>query len=196
MRKLILVLPLLLLGCGKSQEPVEPIIAEIKQELIVKEISLDYRKVEPVQAKSRSTIAVASTYVGFHERSHRRELREFMGVDPVRVDWCAAFVNSVLAELGIPGSDTVSEWPLTARSFLRWGIRVREPQVGDIIVFPRGNESWQGHVGFYYGTEYRNGRKFYQILGGNQSNAVTIELFPARSAISIRRYVTSVVAQQ
>jgi uncharacterized protein (TIGR02594 family) len=190
MKKLILVLPLLLLGCNKSQEPVDSIIPEIKQELKAKEISTEHRKVESVQAKSRSTIAVASTYVGFHERTHRRELREFIGVDPVRVDWCAAFVNSVLAELGIPGSESVSEWPLTARSFLGWGKRVREPEIGDIIIFPRGTEAWQGHVGFYYGTEYKNGRKHYLILGGNQSNAVTIELFPARSAISIRRYST------
>ena len=111
-----------------------------------------------------------------------------MGVDPVRIDWCAAFVNSVLAELGIAGSETVSEWPLTARSFLQWGQRVREPQVGDIVIFPRGTESWQGHVGFYYGSEIRNGRRHYLILGGNQSNAVTIEAFPAWRAISIRRY--------
>jgi len=188
MKWLLVFLLLLFGGCSKTPEPVDPVIPEIKQELPVKKISTKHRRVESVEADHRTAIAVASTYIGFHERRHRRELQEFMGVDPVRIDWCAAFVNSVLAELGIAGSETVSEWPLTARSFLRWGQRVREPQVGDIVIFPRGRESWQGHVGFYYGSEIRNGRRHYLILGGNQSNAVTIEAFPAWRVISIRRY--------
>jgi len=65
---------------------------------------------------------------------------------------------------------------------------VKEPQVGDIVIFHRGTEPWQGHVGFYYGTVYEKGRKYYQILGGNQNKSVTIELFPARAAISVRRH--------
>jgi uncharacterized protein (TIGR02594 family) len=185
MKKLILVLPLLLLGC---QEAPEPVIPEIQKDIILKEVSSKNRKVEPITADHKSVISIASRYMGFHERRQRRELREFMGVDPARIDWCAAFVNSVLAELGIPGSETVSEWPLTARSFLSWGRRVGHPEFGDIVIFPRGTESWQGHVGFYYGSERRNGRLYYLILGGNQSNSVTIEAFPAWRAISIRRY--------
>jgi len=170
------------------KENIEPVIAEIVYNIETENISSENRKVKEVKAEGNLEIKIASRYMGFHERHQRRELREFLGVDPVKIDWCAAFVNSVLNELGIPGSESVSEWPLTARSFLRWGKRVKEPEVGDIVVFPRGEEDWQGHVGFYYGIEYVNGKKFYQILGGNQSNAVTIELFPARSVISIRRY--------
>ncbi len=175
-------------GCNKPVEIIEPVEAVIKQELKVIGIDSRDRQVINIKVEPASVITVASRYVGFHERQHRAQLKLFTGVDPVKTEWCAAFVNAVLAELDIPGSESVSEWPLTARSFLRWGQRVREPEIGDIIIFPRGRESWQGHVGFYYGTEYRNGRRFYQILGGNQNNAVTIELFPARSAISIRRY--------
>jgi uncharacterized protein (TIGR02594 family) len=184
MKKYYLLLSLLVLTGCKQQ--IESVIPEIKQTIETKEVTT--RTVEPVVAGENPKIIIASKYMGFHERRQRRELREFMGVDPVRVEWCAAFINSVLKELGIPGSESVSEWPLTARSFLRWGQRVREPEVGDIVIFPRGTEAWQGHAGFYYGTEYQNGRRFYQILGGNQNDAVTIELFPARSAISIRRY--------
>lgn len=187
MKKIYLVLPfLLLLGC--KEEAPKPIFPDIIKDIIVKEIPLENRKVESVKADHKSVISIASRYMEFHERKHRRELKEFMGVDPVKIDWCAAFINSVLAELGIPGSESVSEWPLTARSFLRWGRRVGHPQVGDIVIFPRGTESWQGHVGFYYGTEYKNGRMYYLILGGNQNNSVTIEAFPAWRAISIRRY--------
>jgi uncharacterized protein (TIGR02594 family) len=136
-----------------------------------------------------SKIDIALRYLNFHERKNRKELQTFLKVDPVKIEWCAAFVNSVLEERGIPDSSSVSDWPLTARSFLRWGKRVREPELGDVVILPRGTEAWQGHVGFYYGTEYKNGKKFYRILGGNQDDAVTIKLFPAKSAISIRRYV-------
>jgi uncharacterized protein (TIGR02594 family) len=186
MKKYYLLLSLLsLVGCKKQ---IEPVIPEIEHTIEIKEIDVSSRRVENIIAAKNPKITIASRYIGFHERRQRKELREFLGIDPVRIDWCAAFVNSVLKELDIPGSESVSDWPLTARSFLRWGKRVKEPQVGDLVIFPRGTEDWQGHVGFYYGTEYRNGRKFYQILGGNQSDAVTIELFPARSAISIRRH--------
>jgi uncharacterized protein (TIGR02594 family) len=185
MKKFILILSLFLYGCYEKPEPVVP---EITKDIMTKDISKKNRNVTEVTASEHPFVSIASRYVGFHERRQRRELKEFIGVDPVRIEWCAAFVNAVLAELGISGSDKVSEWPLTARSFLRWGKGVGHPQIGDIVIFPRGEEFWQGHVGFYYGTEYKNGRTYYQILGGNQSDAVTIELFPAWQAISIRRY--------
>jgi uncharacterized protein (TIGR02594 family) len=190
-RKTLLLSILILSGCKDTASPIEtiePIEAIITKEIVTERLSPEDRWVELVHAEHPTKISIASKYIGFHQRTHRKELQAFMDVDPVRIDWCAAFINAVLKELDIPGSDTVSNWPLTAQSFLSWGVRVREPRIGDIIIFPRGTESWQGHVGFYYGTEYRNGRKFYQILGGNQGNAVTIELFPARSAISIRRW--------
>jgi uncharacterized protein (TIGR02594 family) len=185
---LLLLSSLILLGCKDTVSPIEPIETTITKEIVIEYISPEDRWVELIHAEHPTKISIASKYIGFHQKTHRRELQEFMDIDPESINWCAAFINAVLKEMDIPGSDTVSEWPLTARSFLSWGIRVREPSIGDIVIFPRGKESWQGHVGFYYGTEYRNGRKFYQILGGNQNNAVTIELFPARSAISIRRW--------
>jgi uncharacterized protein (TIGR02594 family) len=185
---LLLLSALVLPSCKEVTSPIEPIEAIITNEIVTEHLSPEDRWVELVHAEHPTKISIASKYIGFHQRTHRKELQEFMDIDPVRVEWCAAFINAVLKELDIPGSDSVSEWPLTARSFLRWGVRVREPNIGDIVIFPRGSESWQGHAGFYYGTEYRNGRKFYQILGGNQNNAVTIELFPARNAISIRRW--------
>jgi uncharacterized protein (TIGR02594 family) len=188
MKKYYLLFSVFVLVLYSLKVNVEPVITEISQELETQEISTQDRSVQAVDTAGNEKILIASRYMAFHERRQRKELREFLGVDPVRIDWCAAFVNSVLKELGIPGSDTVSEWPLTARSFLRWGKRVKDPMPGDIVVFPRGEEAWQGHVGFYYGTEYKNGIKHYQILGGNQSDAVTLELFPAKTAISIRRY--------
>ena len=139
----------------------------------------------------QTKIDVAKQFLDYSAKKDRQELKAFIGVDPLKIEWCAAFINAVLRELGLPGSDSVSEHPLTARSFLSWGRRVKEPQQGDVVVFPRGKQPWQGHVGFYYGTVFVNGKKYYQILGGNQSRKVTIDLFPARSVISIRRYSTN-----
>jgi uncharacterized protein (TIGR02594 family) len=187
MKWLLIFLILLFSGCREASEPVIP---EIRHNIVPKEISLKNRKVETVTADHKSAISIASRYMGFHERRQRHELKKFTGVDPVRIDWCAAFVNAVLAELNIPGSDTVSDAPLTARSFLRWGVKVGHPQIGDVVVLPRGTEAWQGHVGFYYGTVRQNGRTYYQVLAGNQSNSVTIALYPAWKAISIRRAPT------
>jgi uncharacterized protein (TIGR02594 family) len=136
-----------------------------------------------------SIALTASEFNGLSERSDRVEIRELIGVDPVRTEWCAAFVNAILSLEGIPGSDSVSEHPLTARSFLRWGVSVDTPQIGDVVVFPRGNSSWQGHVGFYIDTVERDGREYYIILGGNQSNRVGYDYYLASYAIDIRRYV-------
>lgn len=132
----------------------------------------------------------ASQKIGLEERKDREELKEFIGVDPKRTEWCAAFVNAVLNESGIPGSESVSEYPLMARSFLTWGDKVNKEdiQAGDIVILPRGNVSWQGHVGFYVKTVEKNGTTYYAILGGNQSNKVSIELYRANKTIGIRRY--------
>jgi uncharacterized protein (TIGR02594 family) len=135
------------------------------------------------------SIITAQPYLGLTERQDRAELKELTGVDPVRVEWCAAFVNAVLELDNIPGSDSVSNYPLTARSFLTWGNKVdpADIQRGDIVVFPRGNAGWQGHVGFF--VEEQNGQ--WVILGGNQNNEVRYDLYNPRRAISIRRYINT-----
>jgi uncharacterized protein (TIGR02594 family) len=125
---------------------------------------------------------------GLNEYQHRTVLREYTSVDPARTEWCAAFANAVLAESGIPGSESISDVPLMARSFLDWGNAVDTPQAGDIVVFPRGRAGWKGHVGFYVGSEFKEDKEYYRILGGNQSNSVNIELYPAHKALGIRRW--------
>jgi len=143
---------------------------------------------EPVTTQPPA-VAIAAEKIGLQEYRDRVELREYTGVDPVRTEWCAAFVNAVLNESGIPGSESVSDVPLMARSFLTWGDKITKEEIraGDIVVFPRGNKGWQGHVGFYIRTIDRNGVPYYAILGGNQSNKVSIELYRASRALGIRR---------
>lgn len=131
-------------------------------------------------------VTTAQEYIGLSERQNRSELRELVGVDPVRTEWCAAFVNAILELEGIPGSSSVSENPLMARSFLSWGEPVQAVNIrkGDIVVFPRGREGWQGHVGFF--VQEQNGQ--WVILGGNQSNQVRYDLYNPSRALGIRRW--------
>lgn len=140
--------------------------------------------------ESRDITEIAAYFVGYEERKDRAVLRDLTGVDPVRTEWCAAFVNAILKLEGLPGSDSVSDHPLLARSFLQWGDPVlrEEIQRGDLVIFPRGNSSWQGHVGFYIETTVENGKEYWVILGGNQDSTVSYALYNPKHSIGIRRH--------
>lgn len=135
---------------------------------------------------SRHQILVATQYIGYSEKNNRSELKELIGVDPRRVEWCAAFVNAILRDSGLKDNSDHPEH-LSARSFLEWGYPVSRPKSGDLVVFPRGREAWQGHVGFYLTSDTVNGVEYYWILGGNQGDEVSIERFKAHTALGIRR---------
>jgi uncharacterized protein (TIGR02594 family) len=146
------------------------------------------------QLNQPDPVETAGMMIGLHERRDRAELKSLMGVDPVRTEWCAAFVNMILDMNGVQGSDSVSDNPLMARSFLQWGDPVEKENIkrGDVVVFPRGNQGWQGHVGFYVETIIVDGIEYYAILGGNQEgNSVSVDLYPARRAIGIRRQTSA-----
>ena len=143
-------------------------------------------RVEFVRVEVLNPVYQGVKYLDYTEREHRAELKDLTGVDPVRVEWCAAFANAILEESQIP-SNRDHKYPLTARSFLQWGEAVDDPQMGDIVVFPRGNEGWQGHVGFYVKEQVIDGVLYYYILGGNQNNGVRVDLYRASKALGIRR---------
>lgn len=149
---------------------------------------------DPSMALKRDTNTLthkAYHYYGLSETKDRKLIKEITGVDPVQTEWCAAFVNMVLLEQGLPTSATVSDYPLTARSFLFWGDKVEEPKQGDIVVFKRGNSGWQGHVAFYVSTTKIDGETYYNVLGGNQSDSVSIEPYPVNKLLGIRRLSTN-----
>lgn len=119
----------------------------------------------------------AARYVGLHERRNRAAVKSITKIDPVRLAWCAAFVNGILAKRGYRG--TGSNFAI---SFARYGIQTREPQKGDIVVF-------RSHVGFFEGYTTRGNKRFVAVLGGNQSNQVKVSYFPASRVLSYRRAV-------
>jgi uncharacterized protein (TIGR02594 family) len=85
--------------------------------------------------------------------------------------WCAAFVSAVLEESGFTSART--GW---ARAYLGWGRTLKDPRVGCIVIFSRGPTF--GHVGFVVG---KTASGHLLVLGGNQDNAVNIDVFnPSR----------------
>lgn len=92
----------------------------------------------------------------------------FAGVKDDAVAWCAAFVGAVLKRAGHKPSGS-----LAARSYERWGVGLAKPVLGCIGVKRRGKSAWQGHVGFVVGASATQ----IIMLGGNQSDAVTVAAF-------------------
>ena len=84
------------------------------------------------------------------------------------VPWCGLFVAHCF-HAGLPQAKRPDN-PLGARNWLKFGREVK-PQIGAVMVFWRGSrDGWSGHVGFYHGESATT----YSILGGNQSDAVTV----------------------
>ena len=149
--------------------------------------SSDFKLGSPAR---KAPVQKGMTMVGLNARSDRRELEGYfkkkieMSVDPVRIPWCAAWANAVLADTGY--ATTAS---LQARSFLHYGTITKTPQEGDIVVFARGRNSYAGHVGFYLDTVTMGGKPYIAVLGGNQNKAVSIAYYPASRVLGYRKPV-------
>jgi len=133
-------------------------------------------------------MAEAKSQIGLNAKTDRKQLATMFEkkigqrVDPVNIPWCAAWANSVLADAGISGTDS-----LMARSFLAWGHPVTGmPKVGDVVVLRRGRNKYAGHVGFFYSFVDMNGSKMVAVLGGNQGKEVRISYYPITKVIAYR----------
>lgn len=124
-------------------------------------------------------LRAARRYIGVREipgKAHspviQRWLRELKAWwDDDETPWCGVFVAYCLREVGMP---TPQHW-YRARAYLEYGNNLIVPFLGSIAVFER---TGGGHVGFVVG---RDERRRLMVLGGNQSNAVTIAAFdPSR----------------
>lgn len=98
------------------------------------------------------------------------------------IPWCGLFVahciGATLPREAMPGN------PLGARAWAKFGDKTT-PRLGAVMVFWRNSKaSGKGHVGFYNG-ESENG-KAYQILGGNQSDSVSIAWLSADRFLEAR----------
>ncbi len=91
--------------------------------------------------------------------------------------WCGLAMAYVAQQAGWP----MPANPLWARNWLKWGVPVKTPKLGDVLVFERGPVS--GHVGVYVGED---ATRFY-VLGGNQDDAVSIRPIVKTRLLGARR---------
>lgn len=98
------------------------------------------------------------------------EARRYIGTNPTsrRNLWCARFMNLVLKRVGFKGTGSDM-----ARSFAKYGQRVRGPQVGAIAVMSRGKRG--GHVGVVSGIDKRGNPI---IISGNHNKKVAEAVYP------------------
>lgn len=86
------------------------------------------------------------------------------------VPWCAIFVNAMLAEAGVAGSGSALARSFAASPHFE---RLSAPMLGCVTVISSNRGPASGHV-FFYTAE--NGL-FFQALGGNQNDSVSIAMF-------------------
>ena len=107
------------------------------------------------------------------------------------VPWCSSFVNYCLKEclLGLGGTKSAR-----ARSWLEWGVSLSIPPTGAIVVLKRGGGGQPGpevidapgHVGFFVNRASYGCLAGLEILGGNQSDRVCTERYPASRVLGYR----------
>jgi uncharacterized protein (TIGR02594 family) len=107
-----------------------------------------------------------------------------MGSQPDHVPWCGAFVAWCLRQAGVltRGSARAADW-------LAWGETLAEPRIGCVVVLAPQAPGASGHVGFL--ADIEDGHVI--VLGGNQSDAVTLASFPRSQVRGWRWPVTIAV---
>ena len=97
------------------------------------------------------------------------------------IPWCGLFMAVVAKRSG----KTVPKDPLWALNWRNFGVVASPGMLGDVLVFKRESG---GHVALYVGED----KDCYHILGGNQSDAVTITRILKARCVGIRRPVYSI----
>lgn len=110
-----------------------------------------------------------------------------LGLDKVytedEIPWCGLFIAHCCHEAGTQ----VVDRPLWALNWAKYGNKVDEPMLGDILTFKRNGG---GHVGIYVGED----QLYYHVLGGNQNNSVSVSRI-AKSRLHQARRTAWKVAQ-
>ncbi len=106
----------------------------------------------------------------FKELGHEKFARD-------ETAWCAAFVGACLERSEYPSTRS-----LMARSYASYGNESQSENIGAVAVLSRGSNPALGHVGFLLG--WSDDRLW--LLGGNQSNAVTVAPFDRDRLVALR----------
>jgi uncharacterized protein (TIGR02594 family) len=97
------------------------------------------------------------------------------------VPWCGLFMGIVALHAGKP----VVEGPLYALNWSKFGTEAGQPVLGDVLTFSRQGG---GHVALYIGED----ATAYHVLGGNQSDSVSITPIDKKRLYRARRAPFSV----
>lgn len=97
------------------------------------------------------------------------------------IPWCASFVDWCLKQMGEKSTNSAA-----AISFMKWGVPLKTPVKGCIVVFSRDGGN---HVAFYHSETATQIR----CLGGNQSNKVQLSYYPKSRFKGYRGFADSAV---
>ena len=106
---------------------------------------------------------------------------DFGGNGTDSMPWCSAFLNWCALTAGYEYTNK-----LNARSWATIGQEVSEDdyQLGDVVVLWRNSRSsWQGHCALFV----RQTEDSVYLLGGNQSDKVTISKYSKNRVLTVRR---------
>jgi len=120
-------------------------------------------------------VAEMQSVLGLHESRDKARLQAWLKSDgktlgdPTALPWCGDAMETAMKN-GLPSEPfpgALGQNPYWARNWLRLGAEVA-PTYGAVLVFERPGGG--GHVGFAVGQD----DTALHVLGGNQSNAVTV----------------------
>jgi len=116
-------------------------------------------------------LELARAKVGLHERLNNKTLRDWLKSDgntlgdPAQLPWCGDFMETCIA-LTLP-DEVLPANPYYALNWRSFGVPLKIVAAGAIAPFTRPGG---GHIAMVVGHD----RGTFHVLGGNQSNAVTI----------------------
>jgi uncharacterized protein (TIGR02594 family) len=115
------------------------------------------------------------TIIGWRDELNQAGVK-IAGFSDDDIPWCGLYAAIIAHRAGKRGVES----PLWARNWAKFGSATMEASLGDILVFVRNGG---GHVGFYVAED----ATAYHVLGGNQSNRVSITRIAKDRCIAMRR---------
>lgn len=122
---------------------------------------------------------------GLHETGDNSELSAWLRIgkflgNPAKLPWCGDAIESAIVKT-LP-TEPVPDNPFWAQGWAKFGAKAPPGAVGSIGVIRWSAKA--GHVGVV--AEYDARRQRVKLLGGNQSNAITLSWFPLTKFIGFR----------
>lgn len=118
-----------------------------------------------------------ATIIGWRDELNQNGVK-IAGYSDDDIPWCGLFAAIVVFRAR--GAAEVVKDPLWALNWANYGVKVKTAALGDVLAFQRNGG---GHVGFYIGED----ATCYHVLGGNQSNRVSITRIEKSRCKAIRR---------